>query len=122
MPTPMRQAPLRRTTTRRHPDHRPLASLLVVLVVVAVLVAFRSSGHSGNLPAAACAGDDCSQDAALPLATSVSTPTAILPTPCPYCGQDPARWTKLTGVPPPAISGTAATVIEGSCGRMLYGL
>jgi D-alanyl-D-alanine carboxypeptidase len=61
------------------------------------------------------------------VAADASTPTAVpsataTPGPCPYCGQDPDRWSDLTNVPPPQLLGTSAVLMEGGCGEVLYGL
>ena len=42
--------------------------------------------------------------------------------PCPYCDQDRDAWQRSTKTPPPAISGTAAAVLDGACGRLIFGL
>jgi D-alanyl-D-alanine carboxypeptidase len=41
--------------------------------------------------------------------------------PSPYLGQDANRWRSMTQVAPPEIGGQAAAVIEGSCGKLIYG-
>jgi D-alanyl-D-alanine carboxypeptidase (penicillin-binding protein 5/6) len=41
---------------------------------------------------------------------------------CPYCNLDPEAWKRSASVAPPAIYGRNATVLEGSCGQLLYGL
>ena len=112
----MNQTPFRRTTTpRRRPSGRkPVVATFVLLgVIIAAFLAFRS-GSSGEL--AARAGQ--AQVAAAAPAEKV----AVAAAPCPYCGQDPGRWRQLTGVAPPQISGQAAAVVEGACGRLIYGL
>lgn len=63
-----------------------------------------------------CIGGACLQPAAQVLA---ATPT---PTPCPYCGQDPNTWQRTATRPPPQIGGVAAVIIDGACGKVLYGL
>ncbi len=87
----------------------------VIFVVVSRLTSRSSSALD------ACAGSPCfSADVASQQAPAVVAPagTAV----CPYCTQDPDAWVRLTKVPPPAISGTNAAVLDGACGKMVFGL
>jgi D-alanyl-D-alanine carboxypeptidase len=52
----------------------------------------------------------------------LSEAKAIEPAVCSYCNQAPDLWLRQTSVSPPPISGLKAAVIEGACGRMVYGL
>jgi len=54
-------------------------------------------------------------------ASAEGTP-APTPAACPACGQDESYWRRLTQVAPPALLGQSAALIEGGCGRQLYGL
>jgi D-alanyl-D-alanine carboxypeptidase (penicillin-binding protein 5/6) len=88
-----------------------------VLIVVLARTFFGGGGlPSGPATVAGVASVPGQQELRSP-----PTPTAVVAV-CPYCGQSEDRWTALGTVPPPAISGSGAAVIEGACGRMVYGL
>lgn len=93
--------------------------LLVVLAFVAVAISFRLATRSDS-----AATDPCSDETCVSVTTSVTNDAkAIEPAiPCPYCNQSAEAWTRQTSVAPPRISGAHAAVIEGSCGRLVYGL
>jgi D-alanyl-D-alanine carboxypeptidase len=46
-------------------------------------------------------------------------PTAI---PCLTCNQDATAWTRFTTKAPPDLGAHAVALIEGSCGKLIYGL
>src|SRR6266545_562807 len=122
----MKQAPrYRRTTTsqlrrRKTRQLNPRPLLFVTLAVLAAVVAFTivTNGDSASLP--------CTEGACVQVTTSASgwqpSTDSGGPAPCPYCNQDPNAWMRVTNTTPPQISGANAAVIEGSCGKLVYGL
>jgi D-alanyl-D-alanine carboxypeptidase len=52
--------------------------------------------------------------------SSLPAPTPNVP--CPSCGQDEQAWRGMTTVAPPVLLGKTAALIEGSCGKLIYGL
>ena len=43
------------------------------------------------------------------------------PAPCPACDQTEDTWRRYTQAPPPVLLGETAALIEGSCGRLIFG-
>lgn len=92
-----------------------LALCLVVLLLAAALVSSLRAADSGS--DIGCANEDCA-----PIVEVAPLAVAALPAPCPYCGQDPNLWRTQSVVPPPEIDGAAAALVDGSCGKLIYGL
>lgn len=115
---------LTRTTTslRRRPKGRfrvstflPVAGLIFMVVTY---VAFSLGEADVRRPGSVCPAGDCLAVAPL---TRQSNPVPAAK-PCPYCDQDAGAWREQTRTAPPAINGAAAAVVEGGCGRLVYGL
>jgi D-alanyl-D-alanine carboxypeptidase len=119
-----------RTTTTPVRGSRPPKGrspvFLYGLIGVAVLASFLMSrvlSHGQEpLPEEPCSNEPCSIEVvpAVPTAPLLALRKEV--TVSPYKDQDPDRWMRQTSVAPPQISGTSAAVIEGSCGRLVYGL
>jgi D-alanyl-D-alanine carboxypeptidase (penicillin-binding protein 5/6) len=110
----------RRTTTplkgRKSSGKRPL--FLVALALIAALVSFRVATQSKGAD-----NSPCLKDACVTIQPSLSESKAVdSALPCPYCNQDASAWARQTSAAPPKLSGTSAAVIEGACGRLVYGL
>jgi serine-type D-Ala-D-Ala carboxypeptidase (penicillin-binding protein 5/6) len=52
---------------------------------------------------------------------TAGVPLSPAPTPCPYCGQDPDQWRRLTSVQPPELLATSAVLMEADCGEVIFG-
>ena len=74
------------------------------------------AGSVANLDSA-CEGDAC----ATPAIAFVPQVSVWEREPCPYCDADPHFWLLQTDVPPPELLGRTAAVVEGACGRLIYG-
>jgi D-alanyl-D-alanine carboxypeptidase (penicillin-binding protein 5/6) len=99
--------------------------MLGLVVIAAIFLAWRpfSSGHVAG--SSSCAGVSCVGAAvvqSLPAAPAPPVAAAVAPKPCPYCNQDPNRWQASSKVPPPQVSGPDIAVIDGACGKLIYGL
>lgn len=108
--TPIRRAQRRTFRLGRYAIVLGVAGLLALFVT---RLPFSDSGIAGLV--GDCAGGLCITPVAQ---RSAATPS---PTPCPYCGQDPNAWQATATRPPPEIGGLAAVVIDGDCGKVLYG-
>lgn len=116
----------RTTTTQRRRHGTPLRVrplLFVPLALIAVVIGFgyivtRSNGASAPLP---CTEGSCMSVTTVPdAAAAQGALKAVIPNP--YLNQDPDAWMKMTTVAPPQLSGNNAAVVEGSCGKLIYGL
>ena len=111
----------RQTTTSLRRRRTRMAGIFLLLgAFAALLIAWQAlgGGKDAGSQASLAPLDPCLiQDCPAP-----EEPSLQRAEPCPYCDQDPGRWQSLTSVQPPEILGTAATVLEGSCGRLIYGL
>jgi serine-type D-Ala-D-Ala carboxypeptidase (penicillin-binding protein 5/6) len=111
------------SNSQRRPGSRPggrwlLGRLLVILgISVALIAGLDLTGGSGGDRILESALNAPPSGAQLP----PSTPTPDAPTVCPACNQDEDHWRRLTSQPPPVLLGESAALIEGSCGRLLYG-
>lgn len=122
----MNQAPrFRRTTTTRQRRRKtkqvnPRPLLFVTLAVLVAVVGFAvvTSGDGASLP---CTEGACLQVTTSALGSGPATEAGGA-APCPYCNQEPSAWMRVTSTAPPQISGANAAVIEGSCGKLVYGL
>jgi D-alanyl-D-alanine carboxypeptidase len=115
------QRGLRTTSTplrgRKPTSRRPV--LLVALALIAVAISFRVATRGDSAADGPCLDESCVSVTS----SSVQAAKAMEPAvPCPYCNQAADAWTLQTKVPPPRISGLNAAVIEGTCGRLVYGL
>src|SRR5439155_26273724 len=82
-------------------------------------LALRPSGAK-QLAKPSCSDANCGRTSAA--AVGIAAAPMAVAAPCPYCDQDPDAWQRSTKTPPPAISGTAAAVLDGACGRLIFGL
>jgi len=98
---------------RRGVRTRHLLLALAALVAAGVLVAALRPGPERRGGVSVAAVGDARAAAATPQAA---------PVPCPACDQDESYWRRLTQVAPPPLLGKSAALIEGECGRQLYGV
>jgi D-alanyl-D-alanine carboxypeptidase len=96
-----------------------LRILLPVLVAVVAGFALSRALSDGSSTSAVQSAASLPNVAAARAETR-ETPIAS-PTPCPYCDQREDRWRDVTSVPPPALLGTSAALIDGACDTLIYG-
>ena len=96
-----------------------IATLMLVAGASLMLLDAAGAPDTDATPPQAMAVEPDGPLPALPTAAA-SIPTAV-PAPCPACGQDESLWRSFTGVQPPELLGKSAALLEGSCGRQIFG-
>jgi D-alanyl-D-alanine carboxypeptidase len=106
-----------------------IAAFFVAFMLIRALdssdAAEEAVGFGNVAPPADACGEGCGPPTPTPAssapATSSFSSARAVATPCAYCDQDPDAWRSLTVVVPPELLGTAAVLMEGGCGEVLFG-